>query len=201
MLYSNKKNRFKILLFVPSGLRPVFVLIPFIFAYIGLIGLKMCICNEHKRNERKTNKNSIMKDNKILIHLALNRGSLRNEKRILFKKYLPHASRAFLNLTSLHFHILLLCYINPDSSLIRIYEHAKIKSSIVLRILVKFKLLDLSIKDGKHLYNVTPLTRCIINDLIQAYKLNLINFETLNKIDKKANYSQIKAKIKTLKQK
>lgn len=161
----------------------------------------MCIYNETKRNERKTNKNSIMNDNKIIIHLALNRGSLRNEKKIIFQKYLPHASRAFLKLTSLHFHIMLLCYINPDCSLLRIYEHANIKSSIVLRILVKFKLLDLSTKNGKHLYNITPLTRLIITDLIAAYKHNLLTFEQLNKADKKANYSQIKAKIKTLKQK
>jgi hypothetical protein len=142
-----------------------------------------------------------MTDNKILIHLALNRGSLRNEKKQIFKKYLPHASRAFLNLTSLHFHIMLLCYINPDCSLLRIYEHANINSSIVLRILVKFNLLVCDKSKTTYRYNITPLTKLIITDLINAYKLNLLTFEALNKIDKKANYSQIKAKIKDLKQK
>ncbi len=142
-----------------------------------------------------------MTDKTILLHLALNRGSLADEKKEILKKYFPRASRSFIAITHLTFHVMLLCYINPDCTVIRIYEHANIKSSIVLRILVKFKLLDLSIKDSKHLYNITPLTRVIIQDLINAYKLNLITFEQLNKIDKKANYSQIKAKIKTLKQK
>ena len=142
-----------------------------------------------------------MNDKIILLHLACLRGAIAKQKHEILKKHISGASPAFLRLTCLIFHILLLCYINPDSSLIRIYEHANIKSSIVLRILVKFKLLDLNIKDGKHLYNITPLTRAIIQDLIQAYKLNLITFEQLNKIDKKSNYTQIKAKIKTLKQK
>lgn len=142
-----------------------------------------------------------MTEKTIILHLALNRGSLGYEKRQIILKYFPEASPSFLRLTHLVIHILLLCCINPDCTVIRIYEHANIKSSIILRILVKFKLLDLSIKNNKHLYNITPLTRLIISDLIAAYKLNLLTFEQLNKIDKKANYSQIKAKIKTLKQK
>jgi hypothetical protein len=142
-----------------------------------------------------------MKDKDIVLSLALLRGAIMNEKKQILKNHFPHASRAFIDLASLTFHILLLCYINPGCSLLRIYEHANIKSSIVLRILIKFKLLDLSIKNSKHLYNITPLTRLIIQDLINAYKLNLLTFESLNKIDKKANYTQIKAKIKDLKQK
>lgn len=142
-----------------------------------------------------------MKDKEIILHMAINRGSLSTEKIQILKKHFPGASPSFLRLSSLVYHVLLLVFIYSDCSLARIYEHANIKSSIVLRILIKFKLLDLSIKNGKHLYNITPLTRLIITDLINAYKLNLLTFESLNKIDKKANYSQIKAKIKDLKQK
>ena len=142
-----------------------------------------------------------MKDNQILVHLALNRGSLANEKKQILKKHFPRASRSFIQITHLTYQILLLCYINPDCSLLRIYEHANIKSSIVIRILVKFNFLVCDKSKPTHRYNVTPLSQAIINDLVNAYKLQLANFELANKADKKAKYFEIKEKIKDLKQK
>jgi hypothetical protein len=142
-----------------------------------------------------------MKEKNILLNLAITRGALSKEKRQILKKYFPEASASFLNLTSLYFSIFLLVYIYPNCSTFRIYEHARIKNKITLTILLKFGLLSMDKKGVKNIYNVTPLTRLMIADLIAAYKTNLSTFEHLNTIDKKADYLEIKAKIKDLKQK
>lgn len=142
-----------------------------------------------------------MKEKEIVLHLALNRGSLSTEKIQILKKNFSGASPSFLRLSSLVYHVLLLVYIYSDCSLARIYEHTNINSSIVLRILVKFNLLVCDKSKATHRYNITPLTRLIIADLLAAYKANLNTFHALNMADKKADYLQIKAKIKDLKQK
>lgn len=142
-----------------------------------------------------------MKDKEIVRNLVLTRGGMSKEKRQIILKYFPEASASFLRQSNLVFSIMLLAYVLPNVSTFRIYEFGRINNSIMLRVMIKFKLLDLTIKNSKHLYNITPLTRLIITDLINAYKLNLLTFESLNKIDKKANYIQIKARIKDLKQK
>lgn len=142
-----------------------------------------------------------MKDKDIIIHLALNRGSFGIEKREILKNRVAGASPSFLSHTQLIYCILLLVYVMPYISTFRIYEHTNLKSSIIIRILVKFNLLVCDKSKAIHRYNITPLTRLIIADLIAAYKHNLNTFHLLNKSDKKADYSQIKAKIKDLKQK
>ena len=142
-----------------------------------------------------------MKDKDILLILALSRGSFTNEKKQILKKHLPGASPGFIYQSQLLVHVLLLVSILPNVSTFRIYEHAKLSSSIVLRILVKFNLLVCDKSLTKHKYNITPLTRAIISDLISAYKHNLNQFYALNKADKNTNYIEIKAKIKHLKQK
>ena len=142
-----------------------------------------------------------MTNQEIITHLANSRGAMCTEKRDLIIKYFPGASPAFINLSSLSFHVMLLLFVCPNSSLIRIYEHARLKSSIVIRILLKFELIEFKALPHKHVYNITPLTRLIINDLISAYKHNLNTFYALNKADKNTDYNQIKAKIKHLKQK
>lgn len=133
--------------------------------------------------------------------MALHRGSLSTEKIQILKKHFPGASPSFLRLSSLVYHVILLVYIYPDCSLVRIYEHANLNSSIVVRILVKFNLLTCDKSKPTHRYNITPLTRLIIADLLAAYKHNLNTFHALNIADKKADYLQIKAKIKDIKQK
>lgn len=142
-----------------------------------------------------------MKDKDILYSLAFSRGNFMDEKREIIKKHFPSSSQAFIKMLSLYFHILILVYIHPNCSVFRIYEHTKINTKISLNILLKFGFLNIGIKGAKHIYNITPLTRVIIADLIAAYKTNLATFEHLNTIDKKANYLEIKQKIKTLKQK
>jgi hypothetical protein len=162
----------------------------------------MCILvTSIKKRAQIANKWANMKDKDILLNLAITRGSLSKEKRQILKKYFPSASASFLNLTSLYYTIFLLVYLFPNCSTFRIYEHARIKNKITLTILLKFGLLSMDKKGVKNIYNVTPLTRVIIADLIAAYKTNLTTFEHLNLIDKKANYLEIKQKIKTLKQK
>jgi hypothetical protein len=142
-----------------------------------------------------------MKDKNIIIHLALNRGSLSTEKRQILKNRVAGASPSFLRLTQIIIHVILLVFIYPNCSTVRIYEHTNLNSSIILRIMIKFNLLICDKSKAKHIYNITPLTRCIISDLIEAYKHNLNTFHALNVEDKKADYLQIKAKIKTLKEK
>jgi hypothetical protein len=142
-----------------------------------------------------------MKEKDILYFLAFSRGNFMKEKKEIIIKYFPSASVAFIKMLSLYFHILILVYIHPNCSVFRIYEHAKINTKISLNILLKFGFLQIRTKKTKHVYNITPLTRVIIADLIAAYKQNLATFDHLNLIDKKANYLEIKAKIKTLKQK
>jgi hypothetical protein len=142
-----------------------------------------------------------MKDKQIILHMALNRGSLSTEKKQILKNRVAEASPSFLRLTSIVYHVLLLVYIYNNCSLVRIYEHTNIKSSIIIRILVKFNLLVCDKSKATHRYNITPLTRLIIADLIEAYKTNLNTFHALNVEDKKADYLEIKAKIKTLKEK
>ena len=142
-----------------------------------------------------------MKEKEILYSLAFSRGNFMQEKKEIIKKHFPFCSVAFVKMLSLYFHILILVYIHPNCSTFRIYEHAKINTKISLNILLKFGFLQIRTKKTKHVYNVTPLTRLISADLIAAYKTNLSTFEHLNNIDKKADYLEIKAKIKTLKQK
>jgi hypothetical protein len=154
-----------------------------------------------KKRAQNKQKAYYMKDKEIVRNLVLTRGGMSKEKRQIILKYFPEASASFLRQSNLVFSIMLLAYVLPNVSTFRIYEFGRINNSIMLRVMIKFKLLDLTIKNSKHLYNITPLTRLIITDLINAYKLNLLTFESLNKIDKKANYIQIKARIKDLKQK
>jgi hypothetical protein len=142
-----------------------------------------------------------MTKQEIITNLAMTRGGMSKEKRKILLNYFPEASASFLQQSNLIYHILLMIYILPNCSVFRIYEAGNINSSILLRVLVKFNLLTCDKSTIKHKYNITPLTRCILNDLIAAYKHNLNQFYHLNNIDKKADYLQIKQKIKTLKQK
>ena len=161
----------------------------------------MYLVTSIKKRAQNKQKAYYMKDKEIVRNLVLTRGGMSKEKRQIILKYFPEASASFLRQSNLVFSIMLLAYVLPNVSTFRIYEFGRINNSIMLRVMIKFKLLDLTIKNSKHLYNITPLTRLIITDLINAYKLNLLTFESLNKIDKKANYIQIKARIKDLKQK
>lgn len=153
-----------------------------------------------KRGQNE-NKGVNMKDKYILINLVLTRGSFGVEKRDILKNRVLLASPSFLSHTQIIFTVLLMVYFLPNCSLARIYEHTKLKSTIILRILIKNKLLICDKSKMIHRYNITPLTRLIIADLIEAYKHNLNTFHALNIADKKADYLQIKTKIKDLKQK
>ena len=161
----------------------------------------MYIVRSSKKVKHSANKWPNMNDKDIVLNLALTRGAMMDDKKAIIKKHFSGASGSFMNQTHSIYTILFLAYVCPNVSTLRIYEHANIKSSIILRILVKFKFLMCDKSKPTHKYNVTPLTRLIIADLIAAYKTNLTTFEHLNQIDKKANYLDIKAKIKTLKQK
>lgn len=67
--------------------------------------------------------------------------------------------------------------------------------------MIKFNLLICDKTTTKHKYNLTPLSKLIINDLVSVYKSNFHTFEHLNKMDKKTSYDDIRKKIADLKKK
>lgn len=142
-----------------------------------------------------------VKEINIIYALMFSRGSFSNDKRRIIKNRLATASPGFLHQAHLYFDICLLLKLTKGCSFYRICEHTRIKSKIPLSILIQFGFIDWDISRAKHIYTLTPLGELIINDLIEAYKTQIKQFDDLNFIDKKTDYFTIKEKIKQLKQK
>ena len=142
-----------------------------------------------------------VKENSVMYALMFSRSSFGDDKRKIIKNRLATASPGFLSQVHLYFDICLLLKLTKGCSFYRICEHTRIKSKIPLSILIQFGFIDWDISRAKHVYTLAPLGELIINDLIEAYKAQIKHFDDLNFIDKKADYSIIKEKIKKIKQK